>query len=459
MDLVIGRGAVDRERGSFPPWRQENCLLEPSPVDPKGYNLLSRPPLISVFAWGSGPVHGIYQRDGLFGGNTFALIGDTLYQDGTALGTIDGTGPVSWAGGNGELVLARGASAYSFNGANLQAIAFPDGAQVRAVAWMARRFAYVRKGGGRFYWSELDDGRTIDGLNYANAESEPDELYDIQKQGDVLLLLGSSSIECWILTGDPDLPWSRIVQRTYNRGVFDTGCAQEINGAVYVVAADGTVCIAGDGLVPISDASLEEKIRNSTSVLTFWYRYEGKSLLCVRLDVGSYVLDLTLDNQPVKFSTALRDHWAPKCAVNIGDEPHFGDDTSGVIWRFHEGSTTDSAVDQFTRVFTAGLPVAGQPISIFNVIVGGNNGSAQVLAGSASDPILEMRFSRDGGREWLPWKASRWGLMGEFLRRARFGSCGMIGSPGLLAEFRMNECAPLRVESVRANETMAGRGR
>lgn len=456
MELVIGRGAWDRERGAFPPWRQENCLLELTKTDPKQYNILSRPPLVEFYNWGADPVHGVFYKPGLFDGDVFAIIGDELFRGGTSLGTIDGTGPAWFAAGNGELCCGRGKTAYSYNGTNLVAIAFPEGADVRSGNWMARRFIFARKGSARFYWSELDDGRTVDGLSYATAEGEQDELLDIRKSGDVFWMLGANSGEAWILTGDPDLPWTRITQRTLGRGVQDTGCAEEIEGTVYFISSDGMICVIQDTSVRISDSALEEKIRQSLGGSTFWFQYEGKPLLAIRLDSGTYVLDLALENQPCVFSSSGRDHWAPKCATMIGSEPLFGDDTTGVIWQFSEGAESDSGAAEFPRVFSAGLPTAS--VRIANVFIDGNSGSTTAMSGANADPILEMRYSRDGGRSFSPWRGARWGEMGQYRRKARFGSCGQFGPPGFLAEFRMLACVPLRVAAARANESAAGRG-
>jgi hypothetical protein len=464
MELVIGRGAFSRDRGAFPPWRQENCLLEPSKTDPKGYNILSRPPLAAYYTWGTGAVHGVFQRDGLFGGDLFAVIGTApnrvLYRNGVSKGTINGTGPISWAGGFAELVVTGGATAYSYNGTgNAAAIVFPDSADVRAVNWMFRRFYFVRKASGRFYWSNLDDGRTVDALNYATAEGEPDELLDIKRVGDVFWMLGVSTGEAWVQTGDPDLPVTRIVQRNLNRGVQDTGCSEEIEGTVYLISSDGLVGRITEGFERVSDNSLEEKIAASTTGSTFFFQFEGKPILCIRLDSGTHGLDLSMDHQPVVFSTMGQTMWAPKCAVNVGSEPLFGDDTDPIIYRFDETSSTDSGFDEMRRVFSAGLPLNTQPMPIGNVIVSGNNGAAQVETGEQADPYLEMRVSRDGGRTFPISKSARWGQMGEYLRKARFGSCGSFNPPGFLAEFTLLACTPLRIDSVRANEDLAGRGR
>ena len=457
MDLAIGRGEWERERGAFPPWRQENCFLEPSKTDAKGYNILSRPPMEQAYAWGSGAVEGPFSTPGLFGGAIFAIIGGQLYKDGVALGAIAGTGPASWAAGTDELVVTRGADAYSYDGTTLAAIAFPDGADVAAVNWMARRFIYVRAGSGRFYWSALDDGRTVDGFNYANSESEQDELLDIKKTGDVFWMLGSHSGEAWVLTGDPDLPWSKVSQRTINRGVAATGCAVEIEGSVFFISNDRLICTIQDAAIRISDAALEEKLRASTNLRAFGFQLEGRPIFCARLDTETYALDLSMQNQPVLLSTQGRSNWAAQGACDIDGQPLFADDTDGILWRFNEGAQTDAGAAEMHRVFSAGAP--GNAMRVANIIVNGNTGSTPATVGANADPMLEMRYSRDGGRTFAPWRSSRWGRQGDYRRQARFGSCGQFQSPGFLAEFRMLACAPLRVSAVRANEKLAGRGR
>jgi hypothetical protein len=462
MELVIGRGEWRRKRGAPVPWRQENCLLDEVKTDPRGWNILSRPPLVSYATRGAGPVQGSFQKPGLFNGDKFYISNGRLYREGVDKGAIDGNGEVIWAAGIGEIVITRGASAWSYNGTNLQAVAFPDGASVNSVHWMARRFVYARKGSGRFYWSALDDGRTIDALDFANAESEPDELLDIAKMGDLFAMLGANSVETWMLNGDTDLPWTRVSQRTFGRGIFSPGAKAEVADAntVYFVSNDGMVCrMAGDAPTRVSDSAFEEDIKLASEVSVFSYQYEGKPFVAVRLeDVATYVLDLVAGDMPSRFSTQGRLNWAPLCAITVNGVPYFGDDTTGAVWRFSEGAVTDSGQVEMVRYFSAGYPSSAN-VSVVNLLVSGNNGSATVETGESADPILEMRFSRDGGRTFSNWRATRWGKIGEYKRRARFGACGSFSQPGFLAEFRMLACAPLRVERVGANESLAGRGR
>lgn len=462
MELVIGRGEWQRRRGNPVPWRQENILLEEVKTDPKGWNLLSRPPLVTFSARGPGPIQGAFYKPGLFSDDKFYISGGHFYRDTADLGAIDGTGEPIWAAGNGEIVVTRGQSAWSYNGTDLVAIAFPDGAQVNSVHWMARRFVFARKGSGRFYWSALDDGRTIDGLDFANAESEPDELLDIAKMGDLFAMLGANSVETWMLNGDPDLPWTRVSQRTFGRGIFSPGAKAEVADAntVYFVANDKMVCkMAGDAPVRVSDSALEEDIKLATTVSAFGFQFEGKPYVAVRLEgVATYVLDIANSDMPSRFSTFGRANWAPRCAITQDGFCYFGDDATATIWKFSEGAVTDSGQAEMPRYFTGGLPSSGV-LSVYNVLVDGNQGSASVEIGESANPTLEMRYSRDGGRTWSPWRGTSWGKTGEYKRRSRFGSCGSFSQPGFLAEFRMLACAPLRIERAAINESLAGRGR
>jgi hypothetical protein len=460
MDLVIGRGEWRRKRGSPVPWRQENCLLEQIKTDPKGWNILSRPPLVSYASIGTGPIEGEFQKPGLFNGDKFYVSNGTLYRGAVSIGSLDGSGEVIWAAGIEEIVITRGQSAWSYNGTNLAAVAFPDGANVNSVNWMARRFIYARKGSGRFYWSALDDGRTIDGLDFANAESEPDELLDIAKMGDLFAMLGANSVETWTLNGDPDLPWTRVSQRTFGRGIFNPGAKAEIPDAntIYFISSDSMVCkMAGDAPQRVSDSALEEDIKLASHASVFAYQFEGKPYVVLRLeDVATYVLDLANGDMPSRFSTQRRGNWAPLCAMTIAGVPYFGDDSSSSVWTFSEGAVTDSGQPEMPRYFSAGLP-SSTNLSVFNIVVDGNNGSATVETGESAEPILEMRYSRDGGRNFSDWRGTSWGRMGQSKRRARFGACGSFSQPGFLAEFRMLACAPLRVERAGLNENLSGR--
>jgi hypothetical protein len=460
MELALARGSSERENGNFPPLALVNMLAEPSMSDPEGVSLLSRPPMVEFASIGAGPINGTYQRPGLFGGDLFTVSGNTLYRSGIAIGAINGSGPVSWASSRTELVLTRGQSAWSFNGTNLAAVVFPDGANVRAVGFVAGLFLYARSGSDRWYWSALNDGRTIDGLDFATAESEPDELYDLKIIGDNLYLLGANSGEVWVLTGNTNLPFSRVIQRNLGRGVQGPGCAEVMDNTLIFIGSDAIVWRMEEVARRISDHALEEKIRTSSAGQCFHWLFEGHLVFTVRLDQGTWGFDISAGRW-VELRTFSRENWAAICSTQVGSEPLFGDSETGTVWQFGEldGTNEDAGEVAFERMFTAGAPLKSQPQPIANVLVDGNEGATQAESGQGSDPSLEMRYSRNGGRSWSGWRSSRFGAKGEFRRLARYVQCGFFDPPGALLQFRMTDPAPLRVSSVRINESLAGRGR
>lgn len=88
-------------------------------------------------------------------------------------------------------------------------------------------------GGGRFRWSNLNDGSIWDDLNFATAESSPDDLISIFNNHGELWLFGEYTIEAWYQTGNSTSPFARV-----SGGVVDYGCAarysvSQCNNTIY----------------------------------------------------------------------------------------------------------------------------------------------------------------------------------------------------------------------------------
>jgi hypothetical protein len=462
MPEIVIPQANRRDNGNFPEFRIVNMLWEKTPTTQNGVALLSRPPLVERTSVGNGPIYATIQKDGLFDGDLFTLSGDTLYRGTDSLGTINGDGPVSWATSASEIVITRGESAWSYDGTDLEEIAFPDSANVRAVAEISGLFLFVREGdgllGGRVYWSTVNDARTINALDYINAETEPDHLRDIITVGDNAFLLGTESIEIHMLSGNPDAPLTRQSQRGYSMGVIATGCAVEADNAVHLIGKDFIVYRLAEVGQRISDHGLEERIQASSTRLMFTFRWNGHLLICVKLDSGTWGFDLATGGQWTELATYGRDAWAPQCSADIDGAPIFGDDTDGTVWEFGDYSEDDCGV-AFQRVFPAVFALSGQPESVYNVLVDHNPGATDLLSGQGSDPIINMRTSRDGGRNYGTSRQARLGRQGQTRRMARFGACGMFDDPGAVFEFTVSDPCPLRISRVRVNDSMNGRGR
>jgi hypothetical protein len=451
FDLVIPKGAYNRANGNLPPFELVNMLAEETPSAKGGVSLLSFPGLSSLETRGSGPIRGTFRRSDIFGGATFTVSGSTLYMDGTSLGTIDGTGPVRWASSNLELVVTRGARAWSYNGTNLVAITFPDSAHVTAVTFLAGLFLFARAGSRKFYWSAVDDARTIDALDFASAESAPDYLLDLIALGDTLYLGGKEKIEAWYVTGDGSLPFLKISQRTTTKGVAATGCMAELDNALHFIGSDRVVYRMAEVPVRISNHGIEEQLAGSASFAAFSFYWQGHAILMVRLSASSWGYDSTTQQWHERRTNGT--NWRAACACQQADgTPLFGSDSTGDL--FIHGGWADAS-DALSREFTAAVPLTSTQI-LDTIEIECNTGQTDDLTLS---PVIEMRRSRDGGNTWSPWRSASLGGTGQYRARSKWRRNGSFDAPGAMLHFRVTDPVSFRVSSAFSGESSAGRPR
>ncbi len=453
--LPIIRSAFRRDNGDQVEGRLVNVFLEASPTDDDGVVMLSRAGLVSNSTPGTtGPVRGLFSKADLFGGDIFSVVGSNVYRGTALLGAIAGTGPVSFAtDGLDEVLVTAGSTMRRYNGTTFVDVVFPDGAGVTAVGFINGLFVATRALSGRFYWSAINDGSSWNALDYATAESSSDNVLDMQVLGDTIWLFGKETVEPWAITGSTTLPFRRIEQRLYNRGIIATGAATEIGGRLYWVGDDARVYT--DDLTPVSDEGIAERIRASTSWVMFSFTYEGHPFICVRLATATYAYSPLTQNW-VQFTSYSRTNWRARTAMTKGTVIYLGDDQLNTIWTFGGDTESGSVIE---RIFSSYLPISGGTLTVHNIGVNANVGRTEALTGVGSEPMLEMRFSRDEGKNWSKWRATSLGVMGQYRRRPRFRRCGTFDAPGALFEFRNTDTGPFRISGLYMNETGGGRGR
>lgn len=452
MELVLPKGAYRRANGNLPPFELVNMFVEQTPSAKGGLSLLSFPGLASSLTMGTGPINGLYRREDFKSASLYSVSGTHLFQNGTDIQTLNGTGPVSWANTNTELVVTRGQTAYS-NAGDIQPITFPDGANVTAVTAIAERFVYARAGSYRFYWSALLDGRSVDALDYASAESAPDWLKDVRAVGDILYLAGGESIEAWYPTGDATLPFQRISQRTTSKGVPFTDCMCELDNALHFVGNDRCVYRMAEVPEKISHPGIDELLSAATSIKVFPMVYQGHSVLYVRTDTKTVGYDVSTQEWHERQTWGL-DNWIAFCCEQQSDgAPIFGSSVGDDLL-VHSGWAEGTS--PLSREWTAAIPLTSAT-RIDSIEVEANSGAADLSAGS--NPEVEMRFSRDRGNTWSDWRTAGLGAVGEYSRRPKWRRLGIFGAPGALFHFRVTDPVPVRVSGVSGQESSAGLSR
>ncbi len=453
-DIAFGHSAYRRDHGRLPEIKLENMIVEKTQTAKGGVAIISRRRLVETAVRGIGPINGIFTRAGTIGGAVFTVSGSDFYRGDIYIGSIAGSGPVSWAASATEVVVTRGASAYSYNGTDLARIVFPDNAPVTAVTFIAGLFVFARANSHKYYWSVVLNARTINALDFASAESMPDLLLDVLAVADSLVLCGQETIETWVPTGEVALPFSRVVQRLYSKGVAATGSAAEVDNTLMFIGNDAIVYRLSDVPQRISDHGIEERITASATASLFSYIHEGHTMTVVRLGEGSWAYDSST-GQWCKLTSRDHVNWRARCATMQGDVPLFGDSASGTVWKFGEW---DQAGEDVTFIWTAVFPAEG-PVVVNTLDVEAEIGWTPAEEGEAADPIIEMRASRDAGATFSAWRTEKLGRQGEFRSRVRYRRAGMFDPPGGLFEFRVYHPVSCRVTRVAINDPGGGRGR
>jgi hypothetical protein len=114
---------------------------------------------------------------------------------------------------------------------------------------------------GRFYFIEPGEN-TIDALNFATAERNPDGVHQVVVYGDMFWLLGQNTTEPWITTGNLDAPVERYKGILFDRGSWQ-GTGVQVKDSLIVVDEDGGVFQISGGQKRISTPDIEERIRRA----------------------------------------------------------------------------------------------------------------------------------------------------------------------------------------------------
>ena len=438
--IGFASGASNRTAYGLPEARLVNLFSEVNQGDPIQSARLPRPGLVEYDDNGSGPVRGLFQEPGLFGGAVFQVSGTTLYKDGSSVGTITGTGMVRFAASSLELVIVSDGTAWTYDGTALAEIDDTDLPDVVDVAFLAGRFVYGQSGGDRFYWSDTNDAASIDGLSFSSAEASADQIVGLLEVSGSLLIFGGKTVEFWAPTGDNDDPFQRSSASRLMRGCGSRDSIVAMDNTAFWVGEDCVVYRAESAPQRVSTHGIEAALRRTADlslVRAFEAPVEGHKFYVLKIPgEGSFVYDVATQ-QWAEWSTYEADTFRGQCGVLVGSSALVGDDDTGQIWTLTPGVYADDG-DPITFLASAFISLDDGPERCNNIVLQGARGVG-LATGQGSAPLTEMRYSDDQGKTWCDWRQASLGAVGEYSRRAVWQQLGMIREPGRLIEIRTTD--------------------
>ncbi len=427
--------------------RMVNLFPELVPEGGKEPAFLSRcPGLRRVATIGSGPIRGLWQTKGIMyvvSGNTFYRVetyGRTRYR-GVIIGTVTGSGPVSMSDNGTQIFIACNPDGFIYNTVTevFAQITDPDFPGAVTVGYLDGYFVFNEPNSPRVWVTALLDGLSVDPLDFASAEGDPDGLVSLIIDHREAWLFGTNSIEVWYDAGLPDFPLQRI-QGAFN----EIGCAApysvaKLDNGVFWLGSDAR----GRGIVyrangytgqRISTHAVEWQIQqygNLSDAIGYTYQQDGHAfyVLIFPTAQATWVYDVATQawHERAGWSNGEFVRHRSNCQVVYNDEIIVGDFENGNLYAYDLDDYTDNGdVQKWLRSWRAlGTGQNNLKRSAQHTLQIDCEAGVGTNTGQGSDPQMMLRWSDDGGHTWSNERWVSMGKIGEYFTRAIFRRLGM----------------------------------
>lgn len=363
-------------------------------------------------------------------------------------GTVGGTGPVTMARNMKapvpDVLIVHTASMSQINISGASVSVFSDGdlPAVNSICWIDGYFI-VTSESGLAYQSGLND-TTFASVDRTTAEADPDGLYRAIAAGSDLVLMGTASLEFFANAGNP-------TAFAFNRGVvvavglkapyavagFEPGFAD----TVIFVANDNTVRkMQGYTPAKISTPELDrliEAVENPNDLVAWVYQAAGRAYWVLSGPGWTWVHDGANWHER---NTYGAEDWRCQYGVNAWGKWFTFALGSGKVFEF---SSTSKRDDDEPLVWTLrsaqshrfpGRAVINKASFDFETGVGIDAGISPI----ETEPVVRIRWSDDGGRNWSNPVTRRLGTQGEDVP-IDINGAGMTGRKGRIWEMTISD--------------------
>lgn len=380
-------------------------------------------------------------------GRFFAVSNSKLYEvdslgASSELGSLDSSdGIVTMAENNTQLAICDGSKLYIFTYSTnefqkITVASFPT--SVGIVTFIDGYFVVNENNTGRFYISGINDGLSSwDALDFATAESSPDNLVSVVNAIGQMWLFGSETTEVWTNTGDSLFPFRRISGAKMQTGILSAFTAVEIDNSVIWVGRDKLgqgIVYRAQGFTPvrISTTPIEILISHATdptNMRSYVYQEEGNTFYV--LTGGGLATTLVYD--------LLTQEWHERAYLN-GDGNYETDLACCHAFAFgkhlvgdrRNGKIYEQSLDFYTdngdlvsrkRIYTH-LSDSGKRIR-YNSLEIGFEAGVGLQTGQGSNPLVTLRLSKDGARTWSDAYTATIGAVGQYQQKIEFRRLGI----------------------------------
>jgi len=423
--------------------RMVNLYPEAIPEGGKEAGFLTRCPGLRLLATvGEGPIRGVWE----FGGVGYVVSGLELYKIttewvATLIGSISGSGPVSMSDNGVQLFVAANPDGYIYNSTTdvFAQITDPDFPGAVTVGFLDGYFVFTEPNSQRFWVTSLLDGTAIDPLDFASAEGSPDEIVSLIIDHREVWIFGTNSLEVWYDAGTSGFPLARIQGALLELGCAAPHSVAKMDNSIFWLGQDarGTgIVYRGTGYsgTRISTHAVEHVIQQYSDfadATAYTYQQGGHSFYVLIFPGAdtTWVYDIStgLWHERGGFKEGRITRHRSTCQVKFGGETVVGDYENGNIYALDVDTFDDNGVAQkWIRSWRAIAPGKNdlKRSAQYSLQLDCEVGFG-LITGQGVDPVVDLRWSDDGGHTWSNIHSAKMGKLGEYGKRIIWRRLGM----------------------------------
>jgi hypothetical protein len=377
-------------------------------------------------------------------GRSFFIAGSTLYEvfsNGTTTNRgslLSSSGNVSMDENGLQLGTCDGQFVYMFNYATnaFQRVIDTDlPSNVGFITVIDGYFVANELNTGRFYISSLTDGLSWDALDFATAESNPDNLLCVKNALGQLWLFGTKTTEIWTNTGASDFPFSRISGAIMEVGVLAPHSVLDVANSIVWLGRDKHgqgVVYSAQGFVPRAISSepiniLISEANQPENITAFVYQEDGHTFYCLTgggLETTLCYDILTQQWHERSYNNAgnLSQHLARCCTFAFGKQL-IGSRRDGKIYEMSLNYYGDDGEDIVSERIYTHLSDMNERIRYNKLEISLETGVG--LQTGVTNPLISLQLSKDGARTWSNWFNDSIGKVGKYLTKVQFRRLGI----------------------------------
>lgn len=448
--LDLGTGSSPGRDGQESRTRHINCFVEALGTEAKSQKVIY--PIPGLTRWDASSYTGVCRGMIERAANEFvAFLGQTVVKfdtsaNATTLGSLSGTN---------RLFLARNQASpvqvgivdgdglyYILSGSTVTQITDPDLPAPNSIDYLDGYFIFGIDD-GRFFISSLEDGTAIAALDYSTAESKADNLRRVKAHKGYLYLMGTESLEIWQDTGNAAFPFEPL-QQDIAVGCLAAHSVAEFDNSLVWVDHKKRVVIARDGTPQrLSIHSVERAIEGLTSsqqtaIWAYTYWFEGHEIYSLNSASWTWEYDASSQRWHEVKSYGL-DYRRVSAHIHFNNKHLVGDYLAGKIYEIDPDADDEDGNPIVMEVWTPPLHQFPNGVRIDALeldLITGTGTNTTVT--SELEPLVMLRWSKDGGKTFPIERQARVGRQGEYLNRARWSKLGSVREKGRIFSFSMS---------------------